>query len=276
MAARVAPRFAYFTSEDCMLVVSSASRQRRTRRVILSSAFAGAAVAALSIAACSSDTEPATPREVDGAAVTVGQGTARTFVVTGPDGASSIGVALTPQALDGLPSVDSMWSLPLPAGEKVAPYDHVEINWNAHGHPPAVYGIPHFDFHFYTVSTAAQAAIQPGPDTVTVPSPNVPPNYVSGVQAVPDMGVHWVDTLSAEFQGHVFDHTLIYGFYHGAMVFLEPMVTRDFLASQPNVSLPVKQPLAFQQPGSYPSRYSVRFDAATSTIRVSLDSLAVH
>ncbi|HWH51673.1 MAG TPA: hypothetical protein VN651_09060, partial [Gemmatimonadaceae bacterium] len=86
-----------------MLVVSSASRQRRTRRVILSSAFAGAAVAALSIAACSSDTEPATPREVDGAAVTVGQGTARTFVVTGPDGASSIGVALTPQALDGLP-----------------------------------------------------------------------------------------------------------------------------------------------------------------------------
>jgi hypothetical protein len=239
----------------------------------------GAALSACALtllAACSSDTSPVTPTERDGTAVKVGQGSAYAYVVTGPSGTSSIGVALTPSALDGLPSSDAEWMLPLPAGVATGPFDHVMINWNAMGHPPAMYMTPHFDFHFYTITPAAQSAIQGGNDLTPVPPSQVPPDYISGVQAVPDMGVHWVDTTSDEFHGQPFDRTFIYGFYHGSMVFVEPMVTRAFLQSQPNATDVVKQPQSFAQPGRYPTHYSVRMDAATNTIRVSLDSLAAR
>lgn len=223
-------------------------------------------------AACSSDTAPPATRELDGPAVTVGNGSAHTFVLEESDGASSIGIALTASALDGLPTTDTEWKLPLPSGVTAPPWDHATLDWNAQGHPPAVYETPHFDFHFYAIDATAQAAIQGGPDTVTVPAANVPQDYASGVMAVPDMGVHWVDTLSAEFQGQPFDHTLIYGFYRGSMVFIEPMVTRAFLASRPDVSSPVKQPAAFARSGRYPTAYSVR-TASNGDLRVSLDSL---
>jgi len=224
-------------------------------------------------AACSSDTAPSSAaREIDGPDVAVGQGTAHTFVLEGGDGVSSVGVALAPSALDGLPTTDAEWALPLPSGVSVPPWDHATLDWNAQGHPPAVYQTPHFDFHFYAIDAATQASIQGGPDTVTVPAANVPQDYASGVMAVPDMGVHWVDTLAAEFRGEPFDHTLIYGFYRGSMVFVEPMVTRSFLAGRPDVTAPVKQPAAFARSGRYPTWYSVR-TGTDGELRVALDSL---
>ena len=90
------------------------------------------------------------------------------------------------------------------------------------------------------------------------------------------MGVHWIDTTSAELHGHPFDETFVYGFSRGSLVFVEPMITRAFLTGQPNVSAAVKQPQSFAKAGSYPARYSVHADAATNTIRVSLDSLVAR
>lgn len=244
-------------------------RLRGPGRMIIPAALALAAI----VVACSSDTGPESSVELSGASVNVGSGTAHAYVVTSPSGVSSIGVALSASALQGLPAADTMWDLPLPAGTVAPPWDHVEINWNAQGHPPEMYMLPHFDFHFYMVSRSEQAAVQPGPDTVTVPAANVPQDYMSGVQAVPDMGVHWVDTTAAEFHGQMFDHALIYGFYHGKMMFVEPMVTRAFLSSHPDVTLAIKQPQEFQKPGRYPTYYSVK-TAGDGTVRVSLDSLS--
>ncbi len=164
----------------------------------------------------------------------------------------------------------------MPAAVATAPFDHIVINWNAQGHPPGPYMLPHFDFHFYTITAAAQAAIQGGPDTVPVPASFVPVDYVSGVESVPEMGVHWIDTTSAELHGHVFDRTLIYGFSSGSLAFLEPMVTRAFLVNQPNASDQIRQPESFARPGRYPTRYRVYTDAATNTIRVELDSLVAR
>ena len=255
-----------------MLVVLFRSRFGPRRRAAQLSVLC----ALVSIAACSSDTVPSAPHELDGASVAVGQGSAHTFVIDGPDGPSSIGVAMTPASLNSLPPTDTMWDLPLPSGVSVAPFDHVTINWNAHGHPPAVYGLPHFDFHFYTISVLKQAAIQGGPDTVTVPAADVPTDYVTGVDAVPDMGVHWADTTAAEFHGQMFDRTLIYGFYHGSLVFIEPMITSAFLSTEPDVTAQVKQPQEFVKPGRYPTSYSVRMDHSSNTIRVSLASLVAR
>jgi hypothetical protein len=229
-------------------------------------------IALLLAAACGDDNSPPATTDVVGSAVPVGNGTARTVIVTSQDGAQSIGVELTAGALTGLPGADAEFMLPLPDGMSVPPWDHVSVNWNAHGHPPDAYMLPHFDLHFYTIGTAEQSGIAGGPDMVPVPDAYVPKDYVSGVESVPDMGVHWVDTLSAEFHGHTFDHTLIYGFSQGSMVFVEPMVTQAFLGSQPSVSMEVKQPQAFQEPGRYPRSWSVRTQPG-GVIRVTLDSL---
>lgn len=250
----------------------SASRLRCCRLAALSVTT----LVLLTACGSDSDTAPTTSHELRGATVSVGNGSAYAYVVNGSGGPTSVGIALTPTALQGLPSSDAMWDLPLPSGVSVPPFDHVMLNWNAQGHPPEPYMVPHFDFHFYTITPSAQSAIVAGPDTMTVPSQYIPQDYASGIMAVPDMGVHWIDTTAAELHGHPFDKTFIYGFYHSNLVFVEPMVTLAYLASQPNASAAVKQPQAFAQPGEYPTEYSVRYDAATNTIRVSIDALVAH
>jgi hypothetical protein len=242
--------------------------------VCASAVLAGVIAAA---PACRSDTtSPPPAAELDGTPVSVGNGTAYTYVINRASGAPSLGVAVSPSALDGLPSSDTSWTLALPPAGSVAPFDHVTLDWNAHGHPPAPYMQPHFDVHFYMITSAAQAAIQGGADTVTVPPAYVPPDYVSGVESVPDMGVHWIDTTGAELHGQPFDRTFIYGYSRGSLAFFEPMVTRAFLASKPTVSAAIKQPASFARSGRYPTRFRVYTDAATNTVRVELDSLVAR
>ena len=234
--------------------------------------------AAICVATACSDS--ITPHEIElqGPSVNVGNGTARTFVretsVTHP---TAIGVELSASALDGLPTDMTEWMLPLPSGVAASPWDHVGLDWNPQGHEPAaIYGVPHFDFHFYALPTAEQMQIPGGPDNTPVPAANIPTDYASQVISVPMMGVHWADTLAAEFHGSPFDKTFIYGFSQGKMVFVEPMVTRAMLISHPDVTVPVKQPQSFQQSGFYPDQYSVRYDPQTATVRVTLESLQAH
>ncbi|NJW55404.1 hypothetical protein, partial [Salinimicrobium oceani] len=54
------------------------------------------------------------------------------------------------------------------------------------------------------------------------------------VEMVPYMGVHWLDSSSPEIpfnQGN-FTHTFIYGTYNSEVVFLEPMITVDYLRNE--------------------------------------------
>jgi hypothetical protein len=60
------------------------------------------------------------------------------------------------------------------------------------------------------------------------------------------------------------------------MVFVEPMITRAMLFSQPNVTAKVKQPQAFQRSGFYPTEYSVQYDPAAKNVRITLESLNQH
>ena len=235
---------------------------------------------ALGYAACSdSSTGPEPLVEVDGPPVSVGNGTARAVVMKRGDDVQSIGIQLTDDALANLPATMPMteWQLALPPGANAGRWDHLAIDWNPQGHPPPmVYTVPHFDFHFYMITPAAQMTIQGGPDQTPVEAKYVPQDFASQVESVPMMGVHWADTLAAEYHGHAFDHTFIYGFHDGEMIFVEPMVTMDFLKKGGDFSGDVKQPAAFQRPGLYPTSYGVRHDAVHHTILVALDSLVTH
>jgi hypothetical protein len=250
------------------------------RRTLSLSAIA--VVAALGFGACSdsdSITEPDPIVVLDGPVVSVGGGSAHAVVVKQGDAVKSIGIQLTDDALTNLPTTmpATEWQLALPAGSDVGPWDHLALDWNPQGHPPPmVYTVPHFDFHFYMITPADQMAIQGGPDQTPVDAKYVPQDYASQVESVPMMGVHWADTLATEYHGHPFDHTFIYGFHEGKMVFVEPMVTLAFLQGGNDFSGHVKQPAAFQRSGRYPTSYSVKHDATRHTITISLDSLVTH
>lgn len=262
----------------------------------LLTATAIATLASLGVALGCSDSTTAVDKSalVYGPTVNFAQGSVRTWVQTDANGAaSSIGIAMTETALNGLPAMASgpspsalMASLPLPPEAAATGFDHAEIGWNPNGHDPVqIYGLPHFDMHFYTVSAATQAAILPNDPQWAAKASNVPAaafvptGYVSppaplAARAVPQMGVHWTDMNSPEFAGQVFSSTFIYGSWDGQFIFMEPMITKAYLDSHPaNVTKNIPQPAQWGKPGSYPTTYTVNYDGSAKEFRITLGGL---
>ena len=220
-----------------------------------------------------------------GKAVALGKDSVRSFITFDPAGKpQAIGLQFGENALNGLPTdtmpgmPDYMYPLTLPEKANITGADHLEVDWNPFGHEPrAIYGVPHFDFHFYYITQQEQASVIPGPDTVPVPAQFIPKDYIVPVPiAVPNMGVHWFDSTAAEFHGQPFTATFIYGFYHGEMTFLEPMITKAYLETHPDVSTAIKQPQAFQHSNYYPTSYRVKYDASKHVYNLTLSGLIKH
>jgi hypothetical protein len=232
-----------------------------------------------SLSGCSGSASHAgTSQTLFGATVKVGNGTARSFVVRNAQGEpTSIGVKFTQAALTGLPDEpDTPFVLALPAGAGVLPFNHLSFDWESHGHPPdPIYTTPHFDVHFYMVSQAERAAIvPPNGDTPAPAAQFVPAGYISGVDTVPQMGVHYIDPTSAEFNPpQAFSRTFIYGYYKGEMKFMEPMVSKAYLDAKQNETIAIKQPAAVQKGGFYPTHYSIRFDDKAKEYTIALEGL---
>lgn len=225
-----------------------------------------------------------------GEAKPIGNGTVRSWVTTGADGKpTAIGVTFTEPALSGLPpslTPGLIWTeflLPLPPEASATGFDHVGLNWNPKGHDPeGVYNVPHFDFHFYLISPAERERITTRGDDLErvrkpLPAEFVPEGYVlAPASEEPGMGLHWVEPHSHEFHGKAFTHTFIYGSYNGRMIFLEPMITKAFLETRPNITVPIKLPAKYQKPGYYPTRYSVKYDPESREYTVSIDGLTLR
>jgi hypothetical protein len=241
-----------------------------------------------------------------GAAVALGSGQARTYVVTDPRSGQpvEVGVALSADALEGLPEQSpdhgpgthgpySEYLLELPA-ENPTPYRFVEIDWNPHGHG-GPYTSPHFDFHFYRVPLAtrnqidlraadfaAKAARLPAED-------EIPAGYVSthvllkttpAGMTVPRMGLHWLDLKSPELppSNLPFTGTFIVGSWDGQVIFDEPMVTRAFILAQRTgpataEAIPLPQAKRYVPAGFYPASYGIRWDEASKEYRIALQGL---
>ncbi|MDB4892860.1 MAG: hypothetical protein JWL61_4715 [Gemmatimonadetes bacterium] len=257
-------------------------------------AAASGAIAITFAVACSDSSAPVTTeRTIEGAALALGQGTARTWVTLSAEGApTALGIKLSETALSGLPSTPMpnmpsavMLILPLPAEAKITGFDHVAVDWNPNGHDPVqIYGVPHFDFHFYTVSDSAQRAILPSdpqwgakaasfPAAAFVPPGYVPPPGVPAASTIPMMGLHWTDLASPELNGKPFTSTFIFGSYDGRFIFIEPMITKAYLETHPNATVAVPQPSRWAKPGYYPLNYTVAYDATAKEYRIVLASL---
>ena len=252
--------------------------------------FALALFIALAVAGCDTSDDTPDTGPFYGPAVTVGNGTARTYVRLDAGGVpEALGVVLTDAALTGLPdgdghdghSHDLMTTLRLPAEAASLPFDHVSFDWNPHGHEPeGLFTLPHFDVHFYMIPEAERMTWTPENPAfaeagVRAPAPQyVPAGFIAppGSAAVPMMGMHWLDGSDPTYApgGPTFSEVFLWGSYDGRVVFAEPMITKAFLESGQNVEEALAQPAAFAEAGRYPTRYAVRHVAARGEIEIEL------
>jgi hypothetical protein len=214
----------------------------------------------------------------------LGNGSAYAWVSLNEKGKpSAVGVTFTETALEGLPAeppagtVGTEYMLELPRQADKTPFDHVVLNWNPHGHiPEGIYTVPHFDVHFYTISQTERSKITAKGDDLKKCRKPLPPQFAipgyilaEGAEE-PMMGAHWADLSSPEFRGQPFTRTFIYGSYDGKPAFIEPMVTRAFLASSPDVVDPIKQPSGYAKAAFYPTTVSIRRDPVRHEVTVAM------
>ena len=219
---------------------------------------------------------------VYGESVSLGEGSAVTWVEVDPENAPlRIGMTLTEGALTGLPSRSRVMSLDLPEVAVDSLFKHVMFDWAPSGHPPSVYaGYPHFDFHFFMLSEAERLQIPASNDETPIAPEYMPEDYIPvpglGTHAFPRMGVHYVDPEAPELNGKPFTKTLIYGFFDGEMIFVEPMITVDYFESHPTDTLPIKQPEAYNRSGYYPTAYRIEYDAEEQAFDVFLTDFVLR
>jgi hypothetical protein len=231
------------------------------------------------LVACDESSGPET-RTLRGPDISVGAGLARTeIVMDGDEGIRSIAVVFTRDALNNLPATlpNTEFIVPLPSDAPATVFNHIGINWQPQGHPPPmVYTHPHFDTHFYMISMQQRDAMTPAdpqfaqkaaraPDAGATPA-----GYVGDPFGIPRMGTHWTDQNSHEFHGQPFTNTLIFGYYDARLIFLEPMMTKAFLESNPDEAKTIALPAQVPVPGAYPTTYRVRYDNAAAEYRVEL------
>jgi Domain of unknown function (DUF5602) len=274
-------------------------------KVLVALAVAGLAVVVSNRSSALGETSSSVRRDY-GAAVELGRGRARTYIVVDPSSGNpvEVGVALDEAALEGLPATGNLgggghehynsYLLGLPA-QNGTPYQFVELNWNPKGHG-GPYTAPHFDFHFYRISRAEREAIDPAipgyaARAANLPEPDqIPAGYMAHHQllsitpeqaAVPKMGLHWIDVSSPELppRNQPFTATFIVGSWDGKVIFDEPMVTRDFILAQRDTAaahdqvIPVPASKRYSPAGFYMNGYRVSYDAQAKEFRIALTGL---
>jgi Domain of unknown function (DUF5602) len=241
-------------------------------------------------------TPPSNSGSFFGPSQPIGNGTVKTFVILDEGGLpTEVGVRLTASALDGLPETSTglppTLMLDFPDQAAATAFDHVMLNWNPQGHePPELFGKPHFDVHFNMVDMATiQAVIASDPDYAakaehTPEAKYVPQDYVvppgapAAAQAVPGMGVHWVDSSDTSLVpgSYNFEHIVINGTWDGRYTFIEPMITREWLLTNPSSQQPLKLPQAYQKSAYYPTTYGVHFDEQAKEYVISLGGMTMR
>ncbi len=214
----------------------------------------------------------------------IGDGKARSFIIMSHEGVpAEMGIEITSDAFSGLPLEGHMpYQLPLhQKAMDATPFDHIVINWNPNGHEPDfLFGVPHFDFHFYTISKEAQTAIPPytpGSLHDLLPAHQYwPVNYMPGPGGEIQMGKHWADIVHPVIPGN-FTHTMIYGSYNGAMIFVEPMITMRYLKSlSQKVSVPYFQPEVYMEAHTwYPTVYNMYTNEDKSKYYITLSNFVL-
>ena len=165
--------------------------------------------------------------------------------------------------------------IPLPDEVKGATgFNHLMINWEAHGHPPALFAVPHFDFHFYTVDPSVVAAIDCSDESKPAQLPEgyaLPDITIPGLGelvglCVPGMGMHAM--LEDEIdQTAPFGASMLVGYYEGELIYLEPMIAQAKLLAAEGFSIEVPEVATAAAKLKWPSHFEAVYDESTETYR---------
>ena len=212
-----------------------------------------------------------------GDSLTLGDGVVRTFVYVNALGRrEQIGVSMTDGVMNNLPDTlvqEYILNLPAPVANDDTTFNHLFLTWNPDGHgPPGVNEVPHFDFHFSTVSVAERQSVIPGIDPVYYPREFVPTDYLRDnfpPGAVPRRGLHWGDSTSMQTNEN-FRTQFIYTTYRGKRFSWAPGITRAFLLTNTDTLIAIKQPLYYRRTGDYPLNYNITYDAGNQTYNIVL------
>ena len=167
--------------------------------------------------------------------------------------------------------------------EELTGFTHFELNWEHHGHPPETFLEPHFDFHFYGISSEDLDAI----DCTDKTKPEkLPPDYVLPAAVDPEHGVLTglcvpVMGMHAMRQGELessepFTATVLIGYYGGDLIFVEPMVSRSTLLEEKSFSLDIPPLAGLAETIRYPTRFHAEFDQSSRTYRMVLSEFAAR
>jgi hypothetical protein len=224
------------------------------------------------VAACAAH---GSPKEVTGACAAVFGAEVCTWAVTDGTELVEAGATIPIAAIEGTPAEAPMTWPPVPVASIELPgvvkehsaLQQLTINWEPGGHPPAAFLTPHFDFHFYTVSSADVSAIdcrderkpQALPLAYTLPDIPLPEHmaHMMGVPSlvglcVPKMGMHAIPTIDVA-RADAFEGTMVVGYYQGRPIFVEPMIAKATLLKKASFDLPM--PVVDGIDGAMPRRF---------------------
>jgi hypothetical protein len=218
---------------------------------------------ALTLSSCKKENTNTNYNTFKGPVVQVGEGDAQTFVTITQSGVPhEIGVIFTDEALSGLPATSTLYTFELHhKAIEATPFKHVVVGLNpGHALPPSGSIGPHFDVRFFMITNEERLTIPsppaPGfdvyPPTGYLPDGVVP--YVTSAQ----VGRNWP---SGSFvAGQTVYHTMVWGTYNGAVIFINPAVTLAELASGRTSSVAYPQPQYFAEHAYYPTKYNIYKD----------------
>ena len=163
-------------------------------------------------------------------------------------------------------------TIPLPEVVKSATgFDNLTVFWEAHGHPPGPYLVPHFDFHFNTIPVGAidcADSTKPGrlPAAYELPDISIPQlGNLIGL-CVPGMGMHAL--LGTELNAPtVFQKTMVVGYYRGQPIFVEPMITRATLLERRSFLLNIPDVPDRPTNARYPTRFRADYDSTAQAYK---------
>lgn len=224
---------------------------------------------------------------VNGGCADVYHGQVCTWARMQGDSVLAVGVSVPIVSIDSTPAeADMSWPptaaavLQLPeSAQQQSGLTHFTMYWEAHGHPPAPYEVPHFDFHFYTVPSAERMAITCA-DTVkpaelpagyALPDESLPPDLAQmiGVPVlvgicVPQMGMH--SLLATEMESTTpFRGSMVIGYYQAKPIFIEPMISKAMLEEKQSFSFPI--PAIPGLSGNHPTTFQGEYDAQQGVYR---------
>jgi hypothetical protein len=205
------------------------------------------------------------------------------WVVMDGSRATELGATIPMALIEAAPSGGEMvWppqelaSVRLPAAAREAlGIDHLGINWEAHGHPPASFLTEHFDFHFYNVPSAEVSAIdcsdlsKPAhqPAGYALPDVDVPGMGTFIGLCVPGMGMHAM--LADEVEDtDPFTADMLVGYYGAEPIFFEPMISRALLRTEKDFTVAMPAVTGLPEGVQYPSAFRAEYDATAKAYRL--------